>query len=297
MNTKPGAAVALAVTLLTPLSARSQTTADVMIEKIKAASAGNLFAGLEKEVLEIVPVAPRPGVRNAPFTADAVTEFTQTLGDGNRIERTFTTSMARDSAGRIRREQEVAMLGPFAALQRDQPKLVFVSDPGSGVAYTLDDRARIARRQDSTIQIRSKIRNLELAGKKTSPTLPGSGKGQTAGRSSIVSSLQPLGTRNIEGVAAEGTRTTVTIPAGTIGNVNSIDVVTERWFSTDLQADVLITRRDPRSGDTVYRLTNIVRAEPPSDLFEVPAGYTIVSDTLKKTSFDIEKLVNAARKK
>ena len=39
---------------------------------------------------------------------------------------------------------------------------------------------------------------------------------------------------------------------------------------------VLITRRDPRSGDTVYRLTNIVRAEPPPDLFTVPSDYRIV---------------------
>jgi hypothetical protein len=40
---------------------------------------------------------------------------------------------------------------------------------------------------------------------------------------------------------------------------------------------VLITRRDPRSGDTVYRLTNIVRAEPPPDLFTVPPDYRVVN--------------------
>ena len=39
---------------------------------------------------------------------------------------------------------------------------------------------------------------------------------------------------------------------------------------------VLVTRRDPRSGDTVYRLTNIVRTEPPPDLFAVPSDYRIV---------------------
>ena len=39
---------------------------------------------------------------------------------------------------------------------------------------------------------------------------------------------------------------------------------------------VLITRRDPRSGETVYRLTNIVRAEPPPDLFTVPSDYRVV---------------------
>ena len=88
--------------------------------------------------------------------------------------------------------------------------------------------------------------------------------------------VEPLGTRQIEGVSAEGTRMTTTIPAGQIGNLNPINVVSERWFSKELQMAVLITRRDPRSGDTVYRLTNIVRTEPPPDLFTVPSDYRIV---------------------
>ena len=62
-----------------------------------------------------------------------------------------------------------------------------------------------------------------------------------------------------------------------IGNVAPIDVVSERWFSKELQTAVMITRNDPRSGETVYRLTNIVRAEPPPDLFTVPSDYRIVS--------------------
>jgi hypothetical protein len=62
----------------------------------------------------------------------------------------------------------------------------------------------------------------------------------------------------------------MTIPAGEIGNVAPIDVVTERWFSPELQMVVMLSRRDPRSGDTVYRLTNVIRAEPPAHLFDVP---------------------------
>jgi hypothetical protein len=37
-----------------------------------------------------------------------------------------------------------------------------------------------------------------------------------------------------------------------------------------------MTRRsDPRFGETVYRLTEIVRAEPPAELFQVPANFTV----------------------
>jgi len=32
---------------------------------------------------------------------------------------------------------------------------------------------------------------------------------------------------------------------------------------------------DPRSGETIYRLANIVRAEPDRSLFVVPPDYTV----------------------
>jgi hypothetical protein len=38
---------------------------------------------------------------------------------------------------------------------------------------------------------------------------------------------------------------------------------------------VLTRSHDPRSGETVYRLTNINRSEPARALFEVPADYTV----------------------
>ena len=58
---------------------------------------------------------------------------------------------------------------------------------------------------------------------------------------------------------------------------------------------VLITRRDPRSGDTVYRLTNIVRAEPPPDLFTVPSDYRIVDLGKHQIDADRRGKVEAAR--
>src|ERR1044072_5290800 len=84
---------------------------------------------------------------------------------------------------------------------------------------------------------------------------------------------ESLGAKSIEGVMAEGTRTTSTILAGAIGNLLPIEVVSERWYSKELQMPVLISRRDPRTGDSVYRLRNIVRAEPPQDLFTVPSEH------------------------
>jgi hypothetical protein len=86
---------------------------------------------------------------------------------------------------------------------------------------------------------------------------------------------EKLGTQNIEGVEAEGTRTTVTIAAGEIGNERAIEIVSERWYSPELQVTVMTRHSDPRTGETTYRLTNINRAEPAKSLFEVPSDYTV----------------------
>jgi len=86
---------------------------------------------------------------------------------------------------------------------------------------------------------------------------------------------EPLGKQTIEGIEAEGTRTTITIPAGEIGNERAIEIVSERWYSPELQLVVMTRHIDPRSGETTYKLTNINRGEPAKSLFEVPAGYTV----------------------
>ncbi len=84
-----------------------------------------------------------------------------------------------------------------------------------------------------------------------------------------------LGKQLVEGVEAEGTRTTRTVPAGEIGNEQPIQIVNERWYSPELQVTVMTRQSDPRVGETIYRLTNIVRAEPAATLFQVPSDYTI----------------------
>jgi hypothetical protein len=86
---------------------------------------------------------------------------------------------------------------------------------------------------------------------------------------------EQLGKQIIEGVEAEGTRTTVTIPAGEIGNERPIEIVSERWYSPELQLVVMTRHSDPRFGETSYKLTNINRTEPAKSLFEVPSDYTV----------------------
>src|SRR5262244_60751 len=82
-------------------------------------------------------------VKDAPYSADAVTETIQTLGDGNRIVRNSSSKVYRDSAGRTRREQAIKAVGPWA-VSGDSPIMITINDPVAGVHYNLNSNTKTA---------------------------------------------------------------------------------------------------------------------------------------------------------
>jgi hypothetical protein len=260
-------------------------------------TAGALLAQGQPDVLLAAPtfeyvsgelVGGSP-VKGAPYSAQATTETTQTLADGNRIARSSSAMLYRDSLGRERREQSMAALGPWSA-QGEPTQTVFISDPVAGANYDLNVKNRTVRKMPVFAQtqgIKTSIRStapMALQGVFESgiatAQVMASGpnvfyKTKIASAGNATPKTEQLGSRTIEGVEAQGTRTTVTIPAGQIGNDRPIDIVSERWFSPELGVTVLSKQSDPRSGETVYKLTQINRSEPLHSLFEVPADYTV----------------------
>ena len=97
-------------------------------------------------------------------------------------------------------------------------------------------------------------------------------RGPPEGANRTTSQLAP---KDIEGVRAEGVSTVWTIPAGQIGNRNPINITRETWTSPDLHVTVLSRYNDPRSGESIYRLASIKRAEPAPELFKLPEGYKV----------------------
>jgi hypothetical protein len=226
-------------------------------------------------VLAIEPFEVARPVKGTPYTAQAITETTQVLADGNRIGRRTAATVARDSHGRIRREQQALVLGGVV-IGNDVP-LVTITDPASRTHVTLDPQRRVA----------SRVRTPALADGSRGGPAGQAGPGLSVGpartpglRDGADVQTVPLAARRIEGLQAEGTRTTMTIPAHAIGNQSAIIIVSERWFSPDLQVVLLTRRSDPRFGETVYRLVNIVRVEPAAELFQVPTDYRIEEQTL-----------------
>jgi len=86
---------------------------------------------------------------------------------------------------------------------------------------------------------------------------------------------ESLGKQMMEGVEAEGKRSTTTIPAGAIGNELPILIVTETWYSPELQTIIYSKHSDPRTGETLYRMANIRRGDPDPSMFQVPPDYII----------------------
>lgn len=206
-------------------------------------------------------------VKNAPFTGDLVTETSQTLGDGNHIQQSTTAHLVRDSEGRTRREQSLNGLGPLGAAVGDS-QAIFIADPVAGVSYALNPSNRTVSRMEQP------QRGNGRSGKQPPPQNPGRWGRGAAPLGDF--KTESLGKQTIEGIQAEGTRVTQTIPAGAMGNELPIQVVTERWYSQDLQMDVLTRRNDPRTGETVTKLINVSRTEPVHSLFEPPADYQTV---------------------
>lgn len=202
-------------------------------------------------------------VKNAPYTAEAVTETTQVLANGTRITNRTSASLARDSEGRTRRELKLGAIGPFIPVN-DGPPLVLINDPVQKEHIWVDDQEHLARRIENP----------------KNPPPPGDDEG----REGFVpdAKVEDLGTKMIEGVMAQGTRSTITIPIGQQGNDQPMDIVSERWYSPELQTVVLSTHSDPRQGDLVYRLTNLKRAEPDANLFRIPADYQIRKEKAPK---------------
>jgi hypothetical protein len=215
--------------------------------------------------------AGMPGrvVKNAPYSADLVTESTQTLADGSHVHQTNTARVYRDSEGRTRREQS---LGSLRSLSANAPhtQMVFINDPVAGVNYALNPVAKTANQSAWT---RHPGPNGQQGANGSRPQAQFAHQHQRGNDANV--KTESLGTQTIEGVQAQGTRTTFTIPANTMGNDAAIQIVNERWYSPDLQMVVLTKHSDPRSGETVTRLSNINRAEPSAALFQVPSDFKV----------------------
>jgi hypothetical protein len=208
-------------------------------------------------------------VKGKPFSATEERHSLQVLGDGTRIETTQTNRLFRDSEGRTREEE---MNG-----------LVSIYDPSTRARIELDPATKTARKGTGLLSYYRTVNggasqsSTALALRNSLSPAPG-GRGNAANLQGVMAeTTENLPAQPLNGVTAQGIRTTMTIPKGQIGNNRDIKVMSERWFSNDLQMLIKSANNDPRFGDTTYQLTKIVQSEPDASLFQIPPGYTEVT--------------------
>ena len=253
-------------------------TAGPPVQEVIVATGGTLGAAL-----------PFNGVKGRPYSAEQVSEHSQTLADGTHIVQTNARSLLyRDSEGRTRTERQLTP--PLGAVMARPPVFIEILDPIAGYHYTLDAQNHTARRIAWPPAIKRMVDPANPARPANGTfAIPGAAQNSGATQSGSVNQMatapssqprpqhkrEPLGTQTMEGLTVEGTRVTTTFPEGVMGNDRPFTTTSETWISHDLQLTILSRTSDPRNGETTMKLTNISQGEPDISLFQVPADYTI----------------------
>jgi hypothetical protein len=198
----------------------------------------------------------------APYSGQQVDVNVQTLADGSTISNAtgFQQKAWRDSQGRVRVERSV-IAGRGSSRLKNVPILVSIQDPVAGFAYILDDQTRVVHR-------------IPLA------TVASRVQASVSGN---------LGTQVIDGIEANGNRTTMVVPANTRGNSDPITVTRDEWVSPELNLAILVVTTNPAQGVATSKISNLTRIAPDPTLFQIPLDYTLVDE---KQTFTIQWVGN-----
>ena len=201
------------------------------------------------------PPSVKPnGITGAPFSGEE--EYVH----GDKI--TKGRKLYRDSEGRTRTEREVV---PGSDLF-----IVEISDPVLGALWVLDPQKKIAHLMTPQPPPMPAEPAVALVAPWSQPAASRPAFPRTPSPVSTTDTLDP---DEIGGVKVVGSRTTSTYADGR-------KVVTESWMSPELQ--VFLRNK---TGDDLFRMSNLSRKEPVPSLFRVPADYVIIDE---KSTFVVE---------
>jgi hypothetical protein len=196
--------------------------------------------------IKVLPVSGRP------FQGRSTTEWTRTLEDGTTVTTRLYAAVARDNQGRIFRE--VRSFIPASSTEGSKLKEIRIFDPVTRTRTY----CKIATRQCNVSDYHAP----------TSFTPMPAGTFDDGKRYLV---RETLGTDSIDGVNVIGTRETVIIAAGAVGNSRALITTRESWYSPELQVNLAVTRKDPREGTQMIRVSDLSVAEPD------PAPFSVVS--------------------
>jgi hypothetical protein len=212
---------------------------------------------------------------NSAYTATVKTTHEQKLADGNAIHLFVTTHQARDSAGRTWEENFVGCeIQPDG--KREPLYRISVYDPTAklNLSWTVGGRApKVVQAVHQPVRPPVAPPSPELVRQQKAANRQE--QARTGSRS------ENLGTRSVDGVLCDGSRTVRIIPAGEEGNDLPIEELDELWIARDLGLAMLRIDDDPRTGRNTVEVVDLKMAEPDASLFAPPAGYTLQEQSTK----------------
>jgi hypothetical protein len=216
--------------------------------------------GNSREMIQSILIPP---LTNAPFQATVTAQWTKHLPDGSTTVVKNHRLVVRDGRGRIYQERRT--LVPEGSSRESRIFRIEISDPAAHTKYFCDPSLQECELRSYDMPV-------------TEPVIPA---GEMANGTRYLSRAS-LGTRTMEGLETIGTRETITIQAGVIGNSAPIDSTKEFWYSPKLGLNLQVLRLDPLHGDQLFNVTDLKLSEPDSRLFVLPAGCKVV-DLREKT--------------
>jgi hypothetical protein len=242
----------------------------------------------------VVGAAPQ-NIPGAPFSADVVTEVTRTLPNGETFHSKMQGKLYRDSQGRTRRESQFQSAPSAAA---SSGRSVVVNDPVQHVMIVFNEAAKTAmvfRWPSSMTNHMNPAPASSAASREASPSpavpspyisaRPGGTATLTGGPATAAKTTsEKLGSRELDGVTATGTRTIRSWTTGDEANPQPHSSTTDIWMSPELELTLLSETTEAHSGKTVTRVENLLRSEPDASLFQIPADYTVTDKTKPKPS-------------
>jgi hypothetical protein len=191
-----------------------------------------------------------------PFSAKDSIDWTRTLEDGTTVALHLDAFLARDSQGRVYRENHNFV--PSNAKDPAPLYEIHLYDPVTRTQILCNGRTY-------------RCNLFDYIPRTFFDTTPEG----TYDQGSRTLTREHLGADMIEGIYVLGTRETKTISPGAVGNERAIVSTREFWYSTELQTNLAVTRINPVEGKQVIRLYKISRSEPDPHLWDIPIGFTV----------------------
>ena len=225
-----------------------------------------------------------------PFSAIKYRRRVKLLPDGKQriLSEINVMELARDTDGRVRMETEIDAPGcehlGQRALQDCQVVNLIMFDPAArtithwpegeiaahGAVVIQMSAGQVEDAENSTMTVPEYVSNFDA--------------------SEVRITTEKLGSREMEGVAVTGVRTTTVLPTGYKGNQTPVTTIHEVWSSEAMKLVIRVIDGDPKKEVTISGLEHLSRTPDPS-LFHPPDGYRITpSDRSEYVDYDITLL-------